>query len=394
MAFDLASYVSANEQTTPVEQEKTLDNVVDLKSYVTEHDTPKPSVYEDDDGIIEKVGKGIVIEGRAAVDFVAALPEMVAGAIGTVLGTGLDYTIEKAQLWDMERKLEANPNATLKDRFELLEKEKNSTLKNSATRVNKAVREKAAYLNITKNADLLMDYLMTKKGKGEEWEEVKKSMANDLDGALINKAMNWIGENIHHAAEAVEQETGLPSELGVAIAEIAMMKAPAVAKPVVRAGGKIAYESGVSGMVRRITGTSDLAQLNKAIRKAEESGIKKDVKLLQEYKDTTLFHPITQRVQGYSFEGNIPKLVTEALQNPVLELSKKLRNVKTEEDFVNAVGLASNNLNKLDRTYTTLISRSLETKLTKLLGKDKRKQYGAYNNIIDHMTWDSTMKTP
>lgn len=391
MAFNPEAYLESKQQPTPVK-----DSFDPQKYLATTQADYYKKVFTDEPSWGDNLVTGLVGEVGAINDFFAAIAgEFQTGAAGVPIQAGIDYTFSQANLWNEKRKLNnklEEGTHTKRDLLDYVKLEKDSTFKAASQRSDKAIRSKTAYLNPSKNSDLVMDYMMSKLGKEDEWKLVKEDLADLKNKSAVNRGLSWLGENLHEMTKGLEQDTGLPSELGMAFTELLMLKSNTIAKPIVSVAGKTLGVTGVTGTLKRITGNSDLANINKAIEARSKLGY--DSKHLQEYKNAATFGKITETDKGISFDLPPEQFVKEALENPVKALGKKTKETKTEEDAVIINELAGRGQQKLDNSYTNLITQSLTTKLNKLFGKDKEAHVKVYDNIVDYMTWDSTIKTP
>ena len=388
MAFDPQAYLaSKSEATTPTA------STFDADLYIRKKKAEEyKKVFTDEPSMLEEFGMRTVGEVLAINDFISAVAtgEFQTSAGGVPIMAGIDYMFSQANEWFEEQKYDAKKtfgNVTKEDQMNLLKVKKESTFQAASERANKNIRDKTAYLNPAKNADIFLDYIFPKIGKEEEWKLVKEDLQKYKEKSVTNKTLNWLGEQIHELATEVNKDTGLPIEIGTAFAELMMLKSNVVAKPLASVVGKLSNTTGLTGTIKRVTGNSDLANINRGIELRESLGY--DSTHLKEYKNAASFGKFTQTDYGIAFDLPSADLVKEALQDPVGKFGKKVRETKTEQEFVNANDLAGRSMNKLEKSYTTLISKSVETRLNKIFGKNKEKHYEVYNNIIDNMLWDS-----
>jgi len=391
MAFDPQAYLASKQEVTTQPA-----STFDANNYLNKKRAEDyKKVFTDEPTILEEFGMGMVGEVLAINDFIGAVAtgEFQTSAGGVPVMAGIDYLFSQANEWLEESKYKFKKEfgtVTKEDEMNLFKVKQNSTFDAAAERADKSIRDKTAYLNIAKNADTFLDWTFSKINKETEWKLVKKDLQKYKDKTVTNRALNWVGEHIHKGAEELKQEYGLPMPVGMALAELAMLKSNVVAKPLAATVGKISSTTGLTGTIKRVTGNSDLATINKGIELRESLGYNSTH--LKEYKNAADFGKITQTDYGIAFDLPTPKLVLEALQNPITMINKKVKETKTEEDFVRINELTGRGLLKLEKAYTTLISKSLETKLNKLLGRDKELHYKIYNNIVDNMLWDSKAK--
>ena len=400
MAFDPQAFIDSRQQTKPTESSFDPN-----KFLATRKADYYKDVFADEPSWGDNLVKGVIGEVGAINDFMSAIVgEFQTGAAGVPIMAGVDYVFSQANLWNENRKLTnkiKEGTSTKQEILDFVKLDKESTFKSAAKRADKSIRDKTAYLNPSKNSDLAMDYMMSKIGKEEEWDLVKKDLADLKNKSAVNRGLSWLGDNIHEMAKEIEQDTGLPSELGMAFTELLMLKSNTIAKPIVSIAGKTLDVTGVTGTLKRITGNSDLAQINKAIE--SRSKLEYDSKHLQEYKNAVTFGKITQ-TDPFKTDGklindipfNLPpeRFVKEVLQNTTYGFGKKVRETKTEQEAVEINELAGRGQQKLDNSYTNIITQTLTTKLNKLFGKNKENHVKVYDNIVDYMTWDSTIKTP
>jgi hypothetical protein len=404
MEFDPNAYLESKGVSVPTpsvntESEANVEETsFDANAYLAQNDPDYyKRIFTKESSLGDQLHDGFIGEIGALNDFFAAIMgEFQTSAVGVPIAAGLDYVYSKANLWNegriLEDKIEKGIH-TKEDLYKLVELDKNTSFKTSAVRADKGIRESAAFLNPSKNSDLFMDYYTSKisKQKNDEWKEVQKDLQNLKDKSVTGRALSWLGENILGIAKEVEVDTGLPSELGVAFTEMAMLKSNTIAKPIINIGGKVSSGTGLTGTIKRITGNSDLAQINKAIEARSKLGY--DSKHLQEYKNAATFGKVTQTDKGIPFDFPPENFVKEALQSSTnRRFAKEARDVKTEEQAASINELASRGQQKLDNSYTTLIQMSLTTKLNKLFGKDKEAHNKVYDDIVDYLTWDSTMR--
>lgn len=391
MAFDPQAYLaSKSEAKTPTA------STFDADLYIRKKKAEEyKKVFTDEPSMLKEFGMGMVSEVLAINEFIGAVAtgEFQTSAGGVPIMAGIDYMFSQANEWFEEQKYDAKKtfgNVTKEDQMNLLKVKKDSTFQAAATRANKNIRNKTAYLNLAKNADKFLDYTFSKIGKEEEWKLVKEDLQKYKDKTVTYKTLNWVGEQIHELANEVNEETGLPIEIGTAFAELMLLKSNVVAKPLASVVGKISNTTGLTGTIKRVTGNSDLANINRGIKLRESLGY--DSTHLKQYKNAASFGKFTHTdltKDGIAFDLPVNNLVKEALQDSVVNFGKKVRGTKTEQDFVNVNDLAGRSMNKLEKSYATLISKSLETRLNKIFGKNKEKHYEVYNNIIDNMLWDS-----
>ena len=333
-----------------------------------------------------KLPTDILTEAANMGEAVLALPEIIGGAAGTLVGGALDYAETQMSSnyasAEVEKKLNNGEFVSQEEYDAVKKQEEEATWKNSFGKAHDVTRDAASWLNLSKNADKFLDWYMPKIGKGEEWATEKQRYEQRSQGSTTTKFFNWIGTTLEEGAGTLEKDFGIPKEATIAAAELAMFKLGKVAKPIKGVAEGISEVTGATGLVKKAFGESDRAQVLKQIDYRTKLGY--DSPHLKETLNATNWGKYTDTNLGIPYNIPTEKMVNEYLQsNP--DLAKNIKSVKDEQGFIEAAEQAGRSQNKLDKTYVTLVVGSLETKLRKLLGTDKAAHTQMYNKIVDYM---------
>jgi len=377
----------------------------------TSNSTPTPEGYEafvrkeqeyepfNRFGSAETIVEDTITEAGNLGEMILALPEIVGGAGGTLLGGTIDYISEQMSANSKERELDkridGGEEIPLNEYIKLKKEIDDVTWKKSFEKSAKIASASAAgegeaglpSLNLAVHFGDILEWSSKKLGLEDEYKEFKKTYDDRSKLSMTTKFMTMVGEGLEENAESWEKSGGFPKEATIALAELILLKTNSIA----RGGKAVLDKTGVTSLTKRagdVVGlkTSDLSRDKAHLKKIKEDKIglnegKAEAELRAEaFKrkmEATNYGPVLRQNKG-----ELPSDYTgamryfEGLRDNIDVLEKKLKEAKTQEEFELAMANIAKQQMQTDKIVIKEVYQNLQGKFIKERGK------AAYDNFL------------
>ena len=338
-----------------------------------------------------------LVEAGNVGEVILALPEIVGGAGGVLLGSTLDYIEEQGRAnfkeVELEKRIADGEDIPREEHVRLLSEIADTTWKNSFVKQNKIQRDSAAgkgiipvSLNVGTNLGTALEWSSKQLGLDKEYKEFKENYDDRSKLSMTTKFMTMVGEGLESSAEAIEESVGIPKEASIALAELVMLKTNAIVK-----GGKAVLDNtGVTTVSKRagdVVGlkTSDLAKDKATVKKIKEdkAGFNEGpveanlrAEVFERKMEGTQYGPILKQNKG-----ELPSDYTAGmayftnLRDNITNLEKTLKEVKTQEEFELAMANIAKQQGQTDKLLMKEVYQNIQGRFIKERGK---KAYDAF----------------
>ena len=342
-------------------------------------------------GSAETLGIDTITEAGNVGEMILALPEIVGGAGGTLIGGTLDYFDEQMKAnykeAELEKRIASGEKIPREEHVGILSDIADVTWKNSFVKQDKMQREAAAGegevpvdLNLGRNLGSVLEWSSKQLGLEEEYKEFKKTYDDRSKLSKTTEFMTYIGEGLESSAEDIEKSSGIPKEATIALAELVLLKTNSIGRGV----KSVADKTGVTSVTKRagdVVGlkTSDLARDKSFLNKIKEDKIglnegKAEAGLRAEAfgrkMEATNYGPVLRQNKG-----ELPSDYTgamryfEGLRENIDVLEKKLKEAKTQEEFELAMANIAKQQMQTDKIVIKEVYQNLQGKYIKERGK-------------------------
>ena len=338
-----------------------------------------------------------LVEAGNVGEVILALPEIVGGAGGVLLGSTLDYIEEQGRAnlkeVELEKRIADGEDIPREEHVRLLSEIADTTWKNSFVKQNKIQRDSAAgkgiipvSLNVGTNLGIVLEWSSKQLGLDKEYKEFKENYEDRSKLSMTTKFMTMVGEGLESSAEDLEESVGIPKEASIALAELVMLKTNAIVK-----GGKAVLDNtGVTTVSKRagdVVGlkTSDLAKDKATVKKIKEdkAGFNEGpveanlrAEVFERKMEGTQYGPILKQNKG-----ELPSDYTAGmayftnLRDNITNLEKTLKEVKTQEEFELAMANIAKQQGQTDKLLMKEVYQNIQGRFIKERGK---KAYDAF----------------
>ena len=348
-------------------------------------------------GSPETIGIDTITEAGNIGEMILALPEIIGGAGGTILGGTLDYIEEQGRAnfkeAELEKRIETGEEIPIDEYKKVLAEIEGATWKNSFVKQNKIQRDSAAgegtvpvSLNVGSHLGTVLEWSSKQLGLDEEYKEFKENYDDRSKLSMTTKFMTMVGEGLESSAEDIEKSSGLPKEATIALAELVMLKTNAI----VKSGKAVLDNTGVTTVSKRagdIVGlkTSDLAKDKKFLDdiKQDKIGLKEGpveanlrAEVFERKMEGNQYGPILKQNKG-----ELPSDYTAGmayftnLRDNITNLEKALKEVKTQEEFELAMANIAKQQGQTDKLLMKEVYQNIQGRFIKERGK---KAYDAF----------------
>ena len=364
-------------------QAEAKSNVVpfDQEAFLKERVEPEFGSYATD----------YLVEAGNMGEMILALPEIVGGAGGTLLGGALDFIEEQGNAnyreSELEKRLADGEDIPREEHVRILSEISDVTFKNSFVKQDKIQREAAAgegivpvSLNVGSNLGSVLEWSSKQLGLEEEYKEFKENYEDRIKLSATTYFMTQIGEGLEASAEDIEKSTGLPKEATMALVELILLKTNSIGRGV----KSVADKTGATSLTKRagdVVGlkTSDLARdtttLNKI--KNDKAGFKEGkteaglrAEAFERKMEATQYGPVLRQNKGElpsDYTGAIKYF--DGLKENIDGLETKLRESKTQEEFELAMANIAKQQMQTDKIVIKEVYQNLQGKYIKERGK-------------------------
>ena len=332
-----------------------------------------------------------LVEAGNVGEMILALPEIVGGAGGTLIGGTLDFIEEQGKAnykeAELEKRLADGEDIPREEHVRILSEISDVTFKNSFVKQDKIQREAAAgdgivpvSLNLGTNLGSVLEWSSKQLGLEKEYKEFKENYEDRSKLSGTTYFMTQIGEGLESSAEDIEKSSGLPKEATMALAELVLLKTNSIGRGV----KSVADKTGATSLTKRagdVVGlkTSDLARdkvtLNKI--KNDKAGFKEGkaeaglrAEAFERKMEATQYGPVLRQNKG-----ELPSDYTGAmkyfdgLKENIDGLETRLREAKTQEEFELAMANIAKQQMQTDKIVIKEVYQNLQGKYIKERGK-------------------------
>ena len=332
-----------------------------------------------------------LVEAGNMGEVILALPEIIGGAGGTLIGGTLDYFEEQGKAnykeAELEKRLDAGEKIPREEHVRILSEIADVTWKNSFVKQDKIQREAAAGdgivpvdLNLARNLGSALEWSSKQLGLEEEYKEFKENYDDRSKLSGTTYFMTQIGEGLEASAEDIEKSSGVPKEATMALAELVLLKTNSIGKGI----KSVADKTGATSLTKRagdVVGlkTSDLSRDKSFLNKIKEDKIglnegKAEAGLRAEAferkMEATNYGPVLRQNKG-----ELPSDYTgamryfEGLRDNIDVLEKKLKEATTQEEFELAMANIAKQQMQTDKIVMKEVYQNLQGKFIKERGK-------------------------
>ncbi len=342
-------------------------------------------------GSSETLGIDTVTELGNVGEMILALPEIVGGAGGTLIGGTLDYLEKQMEAnykeGELDKRIDSGEEIPADEYKKLRAEIDNVTWKNSFVEQDKIQREAAAGegivpvdLNLGRNLGTVLEWSSKQLGLEEEYKEFKQNYDDRSKLSKTTEFMTYIGEGLESSAEDIEKSQGIPKEATIALAELVLLKTNSLGRGI----KSVADKTGATSLTKRagdVVGlkTSDLSRDKSFLKKIKEDKIglnegKAEAGLRAEAfnrkMEATNYGPVLRQNKGElpnDYSGAMRYF--DGLRENIDVLEKKLKEAKTQEEFELAMANIAKQQMQTDKIVIKEVYQNLQGKFIKERGK-------------------------
>ena len=342
-------------------------------------------------GSAETIVEDTITEAGNMGEMILALPEIVGGAGGTLIGGTLDFLEEQGKAnykeGELDKRIDSGEEIPVDEYKKLRAEIDGVTWKNSFVKQNKIMREAAAgegaipvSLNLGTNLGTVLEWSSKQLGLEEEYKEFKKTYDDRSKLSMTTKFMTLVGEGLESSAEDIEKSGGIPKEATIALAELVLLKTNSLGKGV----KSVLDKTGATSLTKRagdVIGlkTSDLSRDKSFLNKIKEDkiGLKEGkteaglrAEAFERKMEATQYGPVLRQNKG-ELPGDYTGAMKyfQGLKENIDGLETKLREAKTQEEFELAMANIAKQQMQTDKIVIKEVYQNLQGKYIKERGK-------------------------